>query len=29
MLAPIPWSFRRRSGPTPLRAAKRAVGLGQ
>ena len=29
MLAPIPWSFRRRPGPAPLNAAKSAVRSGK
>jgi len=29
MLAPIPWSFRRRPGPTPLGATKRTVRSGE
>lgn len=29
MLAPIPWSFRRRHGPSPLGAAKGTGRSGQ
>ncbi len=29
MLAPIPWSFRRKPGPTPPRAAKTPVRSGE
>ena len=29
MLAPIPWSFRRRPAPTPLGTAKSAVRSGE
>lgn len=29
MLAPVPWSFRRRAGPAPLGTAKRAVRSGE
>jgi hypothetical protein len=29
MLAPIPWSYRRKPGPTPLGAAKTPVRSGE